>query len=327
MITQRPVDDTALLEKIDYAKIDLWEKSFKNHQRETSKEIVTCKFINQVLSFHFYGDKACENAQCLREQFSFYLTNEPSTKIIDIFCAGGDEGNNNHTTWSNFEPIGLYIPRGDDFFLIQRDFILKTNDDYDYFQICAPQLILGGNTNTADNLVMMINAHLFPKDDCIILHAATVIKDDMAYVFFGDSGAGKSTLAEQCYNLEGQKVLSGDQIYLSLEEDGVWAHSSPTRVFEFPVGHPALFQGKKKVRAMTYLHQLGKFDFQNSNAIELMPLFMHETLTYLAPFTSNQEHFTLCSKILNHKTITTGKMSYPKGVSFWKNFEDNLLKG
>jgi hypothetical protein len=58
----------------------------------------------------------------------------------------------------------------------------------------------------------------------IMMHAAGILRNGKAYLFFGHSGAGKTTVAR----LSSQDVVLNDDLIILLPEDGVWqAYGTP----------------------------------------------------------------------------------------------------
>jgi hypothetical protein len=75
----------------------------------------------------------------------------------------------------------------------------------------------------------------------LMFHAAGIVKDDCAYLFFGHSGAGKTTVAR---NSPGAIILNDDLVILTRENETWRAHatpfSNPTQVN--PVNQSAILQ-------------------------------------------------------------------------------------
>lgn len=63
-----------------------------------------------------------------------------------------------------------------------------------------------------------------------LLHAASIVRDGRAYVFFGHSGAGKTTVSRMSRDAE--FILSDDITLITREADGYRAHSVPFRALE-----------------------------------------------------------------------------------------------
>lgn len=72
----------------------------------------------------------------------------------------------------------------------------------------------------------LVYSKLLLRRQAAILHACAVLQDGRCLVFAGGKGAGKSTLAQLSLR-RGARVLSEEQIVLSLEDGRLWAHGSP----------------------------------------------------------------------------------------------------
>jgi len=67
---------------------------------------------------------------------------------------------------------------------------------------------------------------LLIRRGCCVVHACTIVFDDLAYVFAGHSGAGKSTIAE-LGETAGGRVLSDDRTILGVRNDVAYAWGTP----------------------------------------------------------------------------------------------------
>jgi len=86
------------------------------------------------------------------------------------------------------------------------------------------QFVGANNPYTLDCLLRILLTWMLLPRTGFLLHAATVIRDDRAYLFTGKSGAGKSTVASLA---PGGSVLT-DELSLVRREDGVWrAYGTP----------------------------------------------------------------------------------------------------
>jgi hypothetical protein len=80
------------------------------------------------------------------------------------------------------------------------------------------------NEYALDSLLRIQLSWMLAQRTGFLLHAATVIRNDRAYVFTGRSGAGKSTVA----SLAHPGTVLTDEISLLRYEDGVWrAYGTP----------------------------------------------------------------------------------------------------
>ena len=165
--------------------------------------------------------------------------------------------------------------------------------------------------------MMAVMMKLLPQRKALALHAATVEIEDNAYVFFGASGAGKSTLANQSHELDGKRVLGGDQIYLQLRGSKVIASPCTTTIFGFPRGHKGWCPEEKTVAGLIHL-------VQNESGWSFRPLDQSTFLEYLLresiqwpEFCQAPHLLEITSDLSNSTGILRGEMSYRLGQSFW----------
>ena len=74
-------------------------------------------------------------------------------------------------------------------------------------------------------------ARVMPDFDRVLLHAATVVFDGVAYAFVAPSGTGKTTHASLWEQVLPDRayVLNGDKLFVRLLPNGVTAHGNPWR--------------------------------------------------------------------------------------------------
>lgn len=61
----------------------------------------------------------------------------------------------------------------------------------------------------------------------LVLHAAAAVKDSNMLVIAGSKGAGKTTALMELVMNRGYKIVSGDKLFLSVGENGVWLKGWP----------------------------------------------------------------------------------------------------
>jgi hypothetical protein len=81
------------------------------------------------------------------------------------------------------------------------------------------------NEFALDSLVRIVLTELLLKESGFLLHAATIMHNDKAYVFTGQSGAGKSTVA--ALSSPGRRVLTDEISLLRISECAWQAHGTP----------------------------------------------------------------------------------------------------
>lgn len=87
------------------------------------------------------------------------------------------------------------------------------------------ELIMGVR-GTVENFLRVLYAHLVVERDGLLVHAAGVVRDGLAYVFLGPSGSGKTTVARLSSDAI---VLSDDMVIVRTTKNGVRAYGVPFR--------------------------------------------------------------------------------------------------
>ena len=244
----------------------------------------------------------------------------PDVSII-YWQPEGEIGQDHLPWWNDWShEIEFY---SEEFFdrIMARDFVAKISKDAKKIYAHGPKWSFA-TCDSLDNLISYALGRHLIKYHGLILHAACVVFNDEAYVFFGASGSGKSTLAEFCYRLYGHKVISSDQLILRYEENQLFAQVMPTTIPEFPLNHPARETKKIKIKALCHLVQKKiDFSYENLEEVRWLKYFMRE-LVYRNEFGHEKEVLDLCLKIAEDQTIIKGEMSYQKESLFF----EKLLK-
>ncbi len=77
-----------------------------------------------------------------------------------------------------------------------------------------------------ENFLRVIFAHLALQQNCLLVHAAGVVREGKAYVFFGPSGSGKTTSVGRARD---GVILSDDMVLLRVGKDEVKVQGVPFR--------------------------------------------------------------------------------------------------
>ena len=202
--------------------------------------------------------------------------------------------------------------------MMQRDFVAKISKDFKKVFAIGPVWSFE-TCDSIDNLISyVIGKHIIGKRG-LVLHAACIVQNDEALVFFGRSGAGKSTIAEHSYKQYNFKVISSDQVLLKYIEDTLYAIVVPTTIPEFHLDHPAREKKPIKVKAIIHLVQSDKeFQWQQLNETDFLCHFMRE-LVYRNEFGNERQLLDLSLKISTNPSIMRGEMSYLKNSDYFSH--------
>jgi hypothetical protein len=208
--------------------------------------------------------------------------------------------------------------------LIARDFVAKINVEGTQIFAHGPIWSLG-TCDSIDNIIAYVLGRKIIHKNGVILHAACVVKQDEAYVFFGASGAGKSTLAKHCYDMNELKVISADQVIIKFWNNALYAQVMPTTIPEFPLDHPAREVRPMKVKCLLHLVQKNEhdFEFKKLDSIDWVKYFMRE-LVYRNEFSSAREILDLSLRMAENPDTIRGEMSYKKGSDFFPLLENTM---
>ena len=209
-----------------------------------------------------------------------------------------------------------FLDEGPETNIIERDYVAKTADKLKTIFAFGP-IPNEGNPDSLDNLLAMLFSSCNIHHQAILLHSATIIKNDKAWVFFGESGAGKSTLSFHAFKNFQNKVISSDQTILRIEGDKVLAQSTPITIPELPRDTPMRYWESIEVAGIIHLTKKKEAGFSPLSSTKLMCLFLGQSLFYLTPFSKESEHLETCKEILTKKGLKYGELAYSLGTDFW----------
>lgn len=271
----------------------------------------------------YRGDYSKEIIDFLEEYFKNFLTFVGLPDVsIHYWQLPGIFGNTHWKMWNDW-PHELDFIKGVDQFdiLIERDFVAKVHKNGSQIYAHGP-IWSFATCDSIDNIISYALGRHLIKYNGLILHAACVVQNDEAFVFFGASGAGKSTLAEHCYKVNGLKVISSDQVIIKYFNQKLYAQVMPTTIPEFHLNHPAREVSPKVVKCLLHLVQGDDlFSFCNLEQSDWLKYFMRE-LVFRNEFSSGQDILDLSLKISSDSTIIKGEMSYQLGSDFLKSLKN-----
>lgn len=201
--------------------------------------------------------------------------------------------------------------------ILERDYAAYTTDQLKSVVAFGPRPNKD-NPDSLDNLIAMVFASCNQHHPALLLHSATIIKDDKAWVFFGQSGAGKSTLAFHAYQNFKNKVISSDQTLLKVDNEKVVAQSTPITIPELPRDTPMREWQPVEVAGLIHLVQKNASSFVELSSQSLLKKFLEQSLMYLTPYSDQQSFLNLSQEILTKENLIYGELSYEKGSDFWK---------
>lgn len=305
-------------------KIELLKSHLPDFQGATSLKQFNITGIE--VRFYLYGTHQEKILHFFDDYFKYFPSKKNEPQVTIHYLSPNNEFSNPvHAFWDE-DDWQYHVERTEkQHWISQRDFTayldLKTKE----YWALGP-ILDHACCDSTDNLVQyalgeeLIHHHILP------LHAATITDGKAAYVFFGESGAGKSTLAGQCYELDGFKILSGDQIYLKFEGAQLFAYPNTTTIADFPRRHPGWAPQACPVRAITHLLKIPrKFTLKSLEFKDILPLILRETV-FRQEAIKAQSLLELILKLEENKEISLAEMSYLKGESFLARFLSHIEK-
>lgn len=303
-------------------KIELLKKSLPDFVGTPLKKCFNVTGIE--VCFYVYG----KYQEKIIDFFHEYYKHFPSIKasadvVIHYLCPNNDFSNPANPYWDEDDWQYHVIKNEFEHFISQRDFVAKKVLKTSEYWAIGP-LLNQASCDSTDNLVQYALGDLLIDYDILPLHGATISDGKNAFVFFGESGAGKSTLSNQCFNLDGFKILSGDQIYLKNEAEGLFAYPNTITIADFNRDHPGWLCQKMPVKAVIHLLKSPRtYSFKPLEFKEILPLILRETV-YRADAVGAKSLLELILKLNDNKSISFGEMSYLKGESFLKRFFNQI---
>ncbi len=258
----------------------------------------------------------------LKDYYQHFQEHGLNNEIINVFyhCFNDERKSLDHYWYNSRYPVTHFIPRDtDSYYTIERDFFSFTDklNHVIHAYGATPSL---ENPDSLDNLI----THIFSGHNHIhhnlILHSASVIHEDKAYVFYGESGAGKSTLAFHSFINFQKKVISSDQTYLSLRDGKLWAKSTPITIPEIKRNSPMRSWESVEVGALIHLTQIGDYGFRPLSIKERLKKMITQSHFYLTPISDEQRYFELLTQMASLPNLKYGELTYLKDSNFWQYF-------
>jgi hypothetical protein len=199
------------------------------------------------------------------------------------------------------------------FYANQPVFIDKKNRRINHFYYSI-QPALSGNYFHG-HLINYAYAQLLALNQGMLLHAAGVVKDKLAYLFLGHSGEGKSTVARLSRHYQ---VLGDDEIAVKKRGSFYLAFATPWKQASFIKLHNRL---PARIRALFFLKKSKRVSFKPISPQEAMVrILMHHTHflmdTEMPPI---RYLFATCADLV--KSVPAYLMEFRKNKNFWPELE------
>ncbi len=273
---------------------------------------VQVKFIihgpqkKEIIDFFTYYFEAFPARKTFPDVIVHYYTHEKSSEYYRA----------DHPFWNEIlEEFVVEKNKNSEIEIQQRDFIGIQTPDLVY-HATGPTLSQGCCDST-DNLVQYVLGKHLVSNGILPLHAAAVVVDQEAWIFFGESGAGKSTLAMSSFENNGYKIMAGDQIFLTETDGQLMALANTTTIFGFHRDHPAWSPGPWPVRCIFHLKATPReYTFVRREFRDLLPLFLRETVSWKEVIDS-ADLLDIVLKLGENESVLWGEFTYQKSENFW----------
>lgn len=257
--------------------------------------------------------------QYLKKYYSPFLSLADNSDFVVHYHSFEDSRRTlDHPWYCERYPNIHYQDHENNILIIERDYCAIAEKNFNSLRAFGPEPS-ELNPDSLDNLLALIFSSSNQKHQGMLLHSATVIKDEEAYIFFGKSGAGKSTLAFHCYKSFNQKIISSDQSIVFKRGEQLFVQATPITIPELPRDCPERTWKAYPVKGLIHLVRRNQNTFEKKSSKEIFKPFLEQSQIYLTPFTHQQSYLDLASEVINAPHILTGELSYIKDSNFWKH--------
>jgi hypothetical protein len=307
---------------IELEKVAFLKSKILKHDEHLGDKVLTINLLGVLIECSF-TNVSIEDFNYLKTYYApFEHKNQKVEKAYKVhYCAFKDDKRSlDHAWYSERYPEIHFLPHSEgglDYnFIIERDYCAYTPDNLTTTYVYGP-CPSEGNPDSLDNLFAMLFASCNDQHQALLLHSCAIVKDEKAYVFFGQSGAGKSTLAFHAFKNFKNKIISSDQTLLRVDGEKILAQSTPITIPELERNSPLRTWEPYEVAGIFHLTQEGDAGFKKINSIEFFKLFVGQSSFYLTPFSKQQAYMNLCQQILE-KNVLKGEIKYFRDSDFWK---------
>ena len=150
------------------------------------------------------------------------------------------------------------------------------------------------------------------------MHAAAVIKNNNAYLFFGKSGDGKSTAAKISKRF---KVIGDDIIAVKKEGRHYFAFATPWKQGAFI---KAGKHDKARIRAMFFLHKSERIAFQELPPAEALSKILYNHVHFFNHMEKEWAGKIWTTAVSFVRQVPAFKMEFKKDADFWPELAKQL---
>ncbi len=159
--------------------------------------------------------------QKVRGRYSLFLAQRKPIHTVTLYAGEGTYLNESSDGYVQLEEIVCDSGH----ILLSTDFAAfkGRNETTGALRISSPEDV-PTVLRALENYLRWVVADLSMDRGGFVLHAAGIVRDSRAFIFFGHSGAGKSTIAELS---QGHQILSDDLVILFKTDQGFSATTTP----------------------------------------------------------------------------------------------------
>lgn len=210
--------------------------------------------------------------------------------------------------WSERSEVTALHRRGEQFRIEHRDFLARSTAGFRDLQVILPQ----ADIYAFDNLLRFLVSVHAPAHNGFLLHAATLVHQEKAFVLYGLSGAGKSTAAVR--SMSALRCLAEDATLVQADGGRATAWATPLLHHPEQPPHPGGFP----VRGFFRLAKTPVFTLTRLSAADAVPGLMRRVLLYQG-FHLSDAIFSACSE------MAAGVAHFELGLALGEDFWPPLL--
>lgn len=219
--------------------------------------------------------------------------------------------------WEDADPE--FDSRGD--LVVQRDFAARQFASPDSPLKIVAYLSPEEWGDSTHNLLRWALPGVLLRANCFLMHSASLICDDKAFLFFGQSGAGKSTSVALLAQAFPEAVILGDDAgIIGLENGEAWLHSAPLGSGYSRLPPP---RHKKRLDGLFVLQQATYHAVESIPAGEAVRSLLASAMT--SDFSRDvEERFTLAIKFAE-SSCGVRRLCFTKDARFWPLLSEKFL--